>query len=240
MHLGCQATAPRRSTPTRVISDAADERRRDHHGDGRDHPAENKVSHGARVLELSLTQPVCKIRLQHRPRQVDLALNRRQQDVARKSKNRNRARQADRPRGAEADALAVATASRCAPKSGQPKPTSAASGKPKRKTARRRRNRSCDQAGRSRKRLPRAPRQREPSDEEIRIRAYFIAERRIQLSLQGDSAHDWIEARRQLVEEANSRPARRITTPRDAIGWPALHGAIRFPAGILSLFRSAD
>jgi hypothetical protein len=43
----------------------------------------------------------------------------------------------------------------------------------------------------------------EPSDEEIRIRAYFIAERRIQLSLQGDSNHDWIEARRQLVEEAN-------------------------------------
>jgi hypothetical protein len=43
---------------------------------------------------------------------------------------------------------------------------------------------------------------REPSDEEIRIRAYFIAERRVQLSLQGDSAHDWIEARRQLLEEA--------------------------------------
>ena len=42
----------------------------------------------------------------------------------------------------------------------------------------------------------------EPTDEEIRIRAYFIAERRIQLSLQGDSAHDWIEARRQLIEEA--------------------------------------
>jgi hypothetical protein len=42
----------------------------------------------------------------------------------------------------------------------------------------------------------------EPSDEEIRIRAYFIAERRLQLSLQGDSAHDWIEAKRQLIEEA--------------------------------------
>lgn len=41
-----------------------------------------------------------------------------------------------------------------------------------------------------------------PTDEEIRIRAYFIAERRMQLSLQGDSAHDWIEARRQLIEEA--------------------------------------
>ena len=43
---------------------------------------------------------------------------------------------------------------------------------------------------------------REPTDEEIRIRAYFLAERRIQLSLPGDSAHDWIEARRQLIEEA--------------------------------------
>lgn len=43
----------------------------------------------------------------------------------------------------------------------------------------------------------------EPSEEEIRIRAYFIAERRIQLSLQGDSDHDWVEARRQLVEEAS-------------------------------------
>jgi hypothetical protein len=44
----------------------------------------------------------------------------------------------------------------------------------------------------------------EPSDEEIRIRAYFIAERRLQLKLQGDSAHDWIEAKRQLIEEAGS------------------------------------
>ena len=48
-----------------------------------------------------------------------------------------------------------------------------------------------------------SPRSRhEPTDEEIRIRAYFIAERRIQLALEGDSAHDWIEARRQLIEEA--------------------------------------
>jgi hypothetical protein len=42
----------------------------------------------------------------------------------------------------------------------------------------------------------------EPTDEEIRIRAYFLAERRQRLSLPGDSAHDWIEARRQLIEEA--------------------------------------
>jgi hypothetical protein len=42
----------------------------------------------------------------------------------------------------------------------------------------------------------------EPSDEQIRLRAYFIAERRHKLSLPGDSNHDWIEARRQLIEEA--------------------------------------
>ncbi len=43
----------------------------------------------------------------------------------------------------------------------------------------------------------------EPTDEEIRLRAYFLAERRQKLSLPGDSAHDWIEARRQLIEEAS-------------------------------------
>jgi hypothetical protein len=42
----------------------------------------------------------------------------------------------------------------------------------------------------------------EPSDDAIRLRAYFLAERRARLSLPGDSAHDWIEARRQLLEEA--------------------------------------
>jgi hypothetical protein len=43
----------------------------------------------------------------------------------------------------------------------------------------------------------------EPSDEEIRLRAYFIAERRSQFSLPGSSDDDWIEARRQLLEEAS-------------------------------------
>lgn len=42
----------------------------------------------------------------------------------------------------------------------------------------------------------------EPTDDQIRLRAYFIAERRHKLSLPGDSNHDWIEARRQLIEEA--------------------------------------
>jgi len=42
----------------------------------------------------------------------------------------------------------------------------------------------------------------EPSDTEISLRAYFIAERRLQLALQGDPANDWIEARKQLLAEA--------------------------------------
>jgi hypothetical protein len=49
---------------------------------------------------------------------------------------------------------------------------------------------------------PATPRPVEPTDEEIRLRAYFLAERRHRLSLPGDSNHDWIEARRQLIEEA--------------------------------------
>jgi hypothetical protein len=42
----------------------------------------------------------------------------------------------------------------------------------------------------------------EPTDDQIRLRAYFLAERRHKLSLPGDSNHDWIEARRQLIEES--------------------------------------
>jgi hypothetical protein len=40
------------------------------------------------------------------------------------------------------------------------------------------------------------------SDEDIRIRAYFISEQRRQRGVAGDSAHDWLKARRQLQEEA--------------------------------------
>ena len=43
------------------------------------------------------------------------------------------------------------------------------------------------------------------SDDEIRLRAYFIAEQRAQSDRPGDSASDWLEARRQLLEEAAGR-----------------------------------
>jgi Protein of unknown function (DUF2934). len=45
----------------------------------------------------------------------------------------------------------------------------------------------------------------EPTDEEVRIRAYFIAERRHRLELTGDADTDWLEARRQLLSELGPR-----------------------------------
>ena len=61
---------------------------------------------------------------------------------------------------------------------------------------------SIKQSATSAAKQPSASRPVEPTDDEIRLRAYFLAERRHRLSLPGDSAHDWIEARRQLIEEA--------------------------------------
>jgi hypothetical protein len=43
------------------------------------------------------------------------------------------------------------------------------------------------------------------TEEEIRIRAYLISEWRMQNGVAGDSARDWLEARRQLQEEFGKR-----------------------------------
>ena len=40
------------------------------------------------------------------------------------------------------------------------------------------------------------------SDDDIRLRAYLIAERRVRIGAPGDSTNDWLEAHRQLQEEA--------------------------------------
>ncbi len=45
----------------------------------------------------------------------------------------------------------------------------------------------------------------EPSDEEIRIRAYFISERRRRFGLPGDASSDWLEAKKQLLSETGPR-----------------------------------
>jgi hypothetical protein len=45
----------------------------------------------------------------------------------------------------------------------------------------------------------------EPLDETIRLRAYFISERRRRFALPGTAESDWLEARRQLVFETGPR-----------------------------------
>jgi DUF2934 family protein len=68
----------------------------------------------------------------------------------------------------------------------------------------------------ARKKSPTAPKKKpsirpvperaaEPSDEEIRLRAYFISERRHRLALPGDTSSDWLEAKRQLLSETGPR-----------------------------------
>jgi len=44
-----------------------------------------------------------------------------------------------------------------------------------------------------------------PSDEEIRLRAYFISERRRRFGLPGDACSDWLESKRQLLSESGPR-----------------------------------
>jgi len=46
---------------------------------------------------------------------------------------------------------------------------------------------------------------RDPSDEAIRLRAYFISERRRRFGLPGDADSDWLEAKRQLLFETGHR-----------------------------------
>jgi hypothetical protein len=52
---------------------------------------------------------------------------------------------------------------------------------------------------------PEAGETAEPSDEEIRMRAYFISERRRRFALAGDADSDWLEAKRQLLSETGPR-----------------------------------
>jgi hypothetical protein len=52
---------------------------------------------------------------------------------------------------------------------------------------------------------PEAGQTMEPTDEEIRMRAYFISERRRRFALTGDADSDWLEAKRQLLSESGAR-----------------------------------
>ena len=52
---------------------------------------------------------------------------------------------------------------------------------------------------------PEAGQTGKPLDEEIRMRAYFISERRRRFALPGDADSDWLEAKRQLLSETGPR-----------------------------------
>jgi hypothetical protein len=117
-----------------------------------------------------------------------------QQNVARKSKN-EADKQTDVPAADRADERAK-TSRRPANK-----PRSTAAKAPKRKSPAKEKGAKAVASPRPESPDP-ASAATEPSDDAIRLRAYFLAERRARLSLPGDSAHDWIEARRQLLEEA--------------------------------------
>jgi hypothetical protein len=41
----------------------------------------------------------------------------------------------------------------------------------------------------------------DPTDDQIRTRAFFISERRRRFDLPGDANSDWLEAKRQLLSE---------------------------------------
>jgi hypothetical protein len=51
------------------------------------------------------------------------------------------------------------------------------------------------------KRSIRAGQTKEPSYEQIQLRAYFIGERRKSLGIRGDETSDWVQAERELKEE---------------------------------------
>ena len=46
------------------------------------------------------------------------------------------------------------------------------------------------------------PTPEDPSEDAVRLRAYFISERRRRFALPGDNESDWLEAKRQLLAEA--------------------------------------
>jgi hypothetical protein len=127
---------------------------------------------------------------------IRLAIKGRQENVARKSK-------IEQPKETNATSAVPESPARIsngmvAPKA-KAKPTSAGS-KKKKTTPKKEKAHSPVKPAATKKTAP--AKTAGPSDEQIRIRAYFIAEGRHRLAIAGDSAHDWIEAKRQLIEES--------------------------------------
>ena len=77
---------------------------------------------------------------------------------------------------------------------------------------------------------PEAARITEPSDEEIRLRAYFISEHRRRFALAGDEDSDWREAKQQLLSESGELSGLSTITTEAPSKIPARTEEIALPA----------
>jgi len=68
---------------------------------------------------------------------------------------------------------------------------------------------------------PEAARLTEPSNEEIRLRAYFISEDRRRFALPGDADSDWREAKQQLLSKSGELSGRSTITTEEPSEIPA-------------------
>src|SRR5437667_191109 len=75
-----------------------------------------------------------------------------------------------------------------------------------------------------------AARLTEPSDEEIRLRAYFISEHRRRFAIPGDADSDWREAKQQLLAESGELSGRSTITTEEPSEIPARTEEIALPA----------
>src|SRR6266481_4736414 len=85
--------------------------------------------------------------------------------------------------------------------------------------------------------VPMAPepaRLTEPSDEEIRLRAYFISEHRRRFALPGDADSDWHEAKQQLISESGELSGLSTITTEAPSEIPARTEDIALPAVVTS------
>jgi hypothetical protein len=142
-------------------------------------------------------QPLCENPLANNSRTGDRILNNPFITVPKKTKSQSAAAAtADEAVNPPAPAT---TSAKAAAKKGSTKPKSASA---KKSVAKKKTARKATKPTPAVNNGAAAAEPREPSDADIRLRAYFIAERRVQLALQGDPALDWIEARQQLLQEA--------------------------------------
>jgi hypothetical protein len=81
---------------------------------------------------------------------------------------------------------------------------------------------------------PEAARLSEPSDEDIRLRAYFISEQRRRFALPGDADSDWREAKQQLLPKSGQLSGRSTITREEPSEIPARTEQSALPAVVTS------